>query len=263
MKKHLLSTTIAVAFTGLAFAQDLPEAVRAQVHAIQADKAARSSSQRKLVTSLRYLSREASGLLAVEGVPDLTSRVELEKDGRVTVDITAAPTVALKKAIEDVGGTVIYESTRWSSVRACLPPTQLAAIAGRADVKRIAKGSKATPHAARVINEADPAHKAPTTRAGFGVNGAGIKVGVISDSADHYLDSLAKGELPASFTILPGRSGIGDGTGEGTAMSEIVHDIAPGAQLFFAAAAPGKAGFAESITLLRAAGCQIIVDDIS
>ncbi len=264
MKKHLLTTTIAVAFTGLAFAQDLPDAVRAQVHAIQADKAARSSSQRKLATSLRYLSREASGLLAVEGVPDLTSRVELEKDGRVTVDITAAPGAALRKAIENVGGTVIYESARWNSVRAYLPPVQLSAIAGRADVKRIAKGAKATSHAARVINEADPAHKAPTTRAGFGVNGAGIKVGVISDSADHYLDSLAKGELPASFTILPGRSGIGDGnTGEGTAMSEIVHDIAPGAQLFFAAAAPGKAGFAESITLLRAAGCQIIVDDIS
>jgi hypothetical protein len=45
-------------------------------------------------------------------------------------------------------------------------------------------------------------------------------------------------------------------------MLEIVHALAPGAQLFFAAALTGNANFAQNIRSLRAAGCDIIVDDV-
>jgi hypothetical protein len=53
--------------------------------------------------------------------------------------------------------------------------------------------------------------------------------------------------------------GSGD---EGTAMLEIVADLAPGAQLFFATAQDTPATFAQHIRDLRAAGCDIIVDDV-
>ena len=45
-------------------------------------------------------------------------------------------------------------------------------------------------------------------------------------------------------------------------MLQIVHDLAPGAQLYFATAAPTEAAFAANILALQAAGCQIICDDI-
>ena len=60
---------------------------------------------------------------------------------------------------------------------------------------------------------------------GFGVDGAGVKVGVLSDSVDHLAQSQATGDLPTDLTVLPGQSGV-PGTGEGSAMLEIVHDLA-------------------------------------
>ena len=45
-------------------------------------------------------------------------------------------------------------------------------------------------------------------------------------------------------------------------MLEIVHDLAPGAQLFFATAFGSINGFAQNIRNLRAAGCDIIIDDV-
>src|SRR5439155_20751619 len=68
----------------------------------------------------------------------------------------------------------------------------------------------------------------------------------------------ALGEL-GNVTILPGQIGSGD---EGTAMLEVIHDLAPGAQLYFATAVEGIGSFARNIRNLRAAGCDIIVDDV-
>ena len=61
-------------------------------------------------------------------------------------------------------------------------------------------------------------------------------------------------------TVLPGQGS--SGTGEGTAMLEIVHRLAPGAQLYFATANPSDAQFATNILALQQAGCNIIVDDV-
>jgi hypothetical protein len=47
-------------------------------------------------------------------------------------------------------------------------------------------------------------------------------------------------------------------------MLEIVHDLAPGAQLFFATAFGGQAAFATNIQALRSTyGCDVIVDDVT
>ncbi len=262
MKIPIAIIGLTAVITGSAFAQNITPAVSGQINAIQTEKASRTVEQRKLDSQLLYLSREVAGQSAVAGVPTLQSRVERQADGRVVVDIAATPSAELAKAITDAGGTVIYESPRWNSVRVSLPPGALVGIAARADVQFIKRGAKPDAHTGPVLNESDAAHKAGLTRTNYGVNGSGIKVGVISDSAKNYTNSVANGELP-SFTILPGRSGDLTSGGEGTAMSEIVADIAPGAQIYFAEGGPGPAGFADSILLLRSNGCQIIVDDIS
>ena len=79
----------------------------------------------------------------------------------------------------------------------------------------------------------------------------------VYEIASSLATSQASGNLGA-VTILPGQAGSGD---EGTAMLEIIHDLAPGAQLFFATAYATPAQFAQNIRGLRTAGCDIIVDD--
>ena len=110
-------------------------------------------------------------------------------------------------------------------------------------------------------SEGDLAHGATAARNFFGVTGAGVKIGVLSDSVDFMAQSVASGDLPADVTVLPGQSGV-PGNGEGTAMLEIVHDLAPGAKLYFATAFAGVESFADNIRALRAAGCDILVDDV-
>ena len=112
-------------------------------------------------------------------------------------------------------------------------------------------------------SEGDVAHRVAEARNFFGVTGAGVKIGVLSDSVRFLANSQASGDLPPDVVVLPGQDGIGTtDIGEGTAMLEIVHDLAPGAKLFFATAFGGPQSFADNILALRDAGCDIIVDDI-
>lgn len=108
-------------------------------------------------------------------------------------------------------------------------------------------------------SQGDIAHQAKDAREAFGIDGTGVKVGVLSDGVDGLTAAQASGDLGA-VTVLTGQASTGD---EGTAMLQIVHDLAPGAQLFFATANNGVASFAQNIRALRDAGCNIIIDDFS
>ncbi len=126
--------------------------------------------------------------------------------------------------------------------------------------------------AGAVTSEADVTHKAALARNVFNVNGSGVKIGVISDSYNAKAlaaSDVTAGELPGVgnpngyITPVTVLSDYATGTDEGRAMMQLVHDIAPGAQLYFATAYSTQAEFAQAILNLRAAGCDIIVDDIS
>ena len=56
---------------------------------------------------------------------------------------------------------------------------------------------------------------------------------------------------------------VGAGIDEGRAMAQLVHDLAPGAELAVADYANSEEGFADRIRALRAAGANVIVDDIT
>lgn len=108
------------------------------------------------------------------------------------------------------------------------------------------------------VSEGGRTHRADDGRNAFLVDGTGVKIGVLSNGVASLATSQGTGDL-GPVTVLSGQAGSGD---EGTAMLEIVHDLAPGAQLFFATADPDQAQFAQNIRDLRAAGCDIIVDDV-
>ena len=117
-------------------------------------------------------------------------------------------------------------------------------------------------------SQGDVAHAAASARTTYGIDGTGVKVGVLSDGVDSLAARQATGDLPptcpqagACVTVVPGQAGSGD---EGTAMLEIVHDLAPGAKLYFATAFNGSASFATNILALKNTyGCDIIVDDVT
>ena len=115
--------------------------------------------------------------------------------------------------------------------------------------------------------------KASLGRTNHAVDGTGITVGVLSDSYDNRKGGAAtdvtNGELPGTTNTCghthPLRladEGSG-GSDEGRAMSQIVHDLAPGADLTFASAFNGEQRFADNIRGLAAAGAKVIVDDVT
>jgi subtilisin-like proprotein convertase family protein len=112
------------------------------------------------------------------------------------------------------------------------------------------------------LSQGVKAHGADRARKFFNTDGTGVRIGVLSDSDDFKEASIASGDLPADTITVPGQDGR-PGGGEGTAMMEIIHDVAPGAQIFFATAFNSPESFAENIRTLRFTyHCDIIVDDI-
>ena len=115
----------------------------------------------------------------------------------------------------------------------------------------------------------------------FDVDGSGVKVGVLSNSynrnvfaATNASDDIASGDLPGEgnpngyttpVTVLDDSADNSnlDLSDEGRAMMQIVHDVAPGAELIFHTAFKGADEFADGILELVEAGADIIVDDIN
>ena len=122
-------------------------------------------------------------------------------------------------------------------------------------------------------SEGDAAHKADLVR-NVGFNGTGIRIGVLSDSYNNNGGAAAdvtNGDLPGPGNPFGNTTAVtvvqdlaSGGTDEGRAMLHLIHDLAPGAQLFFATAFNSTASFAANIVALRNTNnCQIIVDDVS
>jgi hypothetical protein len=109
-----------------------------------------------------------------------------------------------------------------------------------------------------VTTEGDAIHRTYDVRTTHSQDGSGVKVGIISDGVDHWTDAQSSGDLPASLTVLSNTQG-GD---EGTAMLEIVHDMVPGADLYFHDCGANTVAFNAAIDALVTAGCDVICDDI-
>jgi hypothetical protein len=111
-----------------------------------------------------------------------------------------------------------------------------------------------------VTSKGDTVLNAWSTRDLFYLNGTGVKVGVISDGAISWTsDTANSSDLPNSFQKLGDPNHPGN---EGTAIAEIVHDLAPGATIAFSSDGDYKDTMKNRVQLLKDNGCRIIVDDI-
>ncbi|AMV36725.1 S8 family peptidase [Planctomyces sp. SH-PL62] len=249
----------------------LPRATSLLTPAILGDGDAQVQRMSSSLASLVYASRTAPAGVSPAQVID-SSRLPLIRDaqGRVAVSVTARDVGRLTPELQRLGFQVTASLPALHLVEGFLPlasildATTLAAsgLLGLSAIARPQTGAGAVTSQADFVLEADRVRNTLPA----GLTGAGVKVGVISDSFNRlggYAAGVASGDLPAGvLNYLEGPAGSSD---EGRGMAELVHDLAPGSPLAFGSAFYGQAQFGQLIRDLAnpaVFGASIITDDI-
>ena len=261
--RHSLLIALLLPSTAL-FAQDpISSTVAQQISDALRMKQSFTRAQQKESSELIFAGKRARHETMGSMSKSIVRKVE-SSDGTVLVDIKTNANFRVEHAIISAGGQVISSFARDREIRAKIPIIGVDAVAADSGVRWIRVADEGgTSFAGSVTSQGYITHTANQVNA-LGFDGAGVKVGVLSDSAspDRVAALIATGDLPPDVVVLPGQ--VGTGADEGTAMMEIVHDLAPGAMLFFATANNSQASFANNIRALRFVyGCDIIVDDFT
>ncbi len=161
-------------------------------------------------------------------------------------------------AIRALADRVSGEDADARVVAAWVRPARLLGLARIPSVREVRPVLQPRVRTGSVTTAGDILLRAAELRNASGLSGAGIRVGVISNGVDHLRSAQASGDLPADVMVLRNEVG-GD---EGTAMLEIVHDIAPGAGLVFHDCGWNVLEFNRAVDALADVGCRVIVDDI-
>ncbi|WP_455169334.1 S8 family peptidase, partial [Aegicerativicinus sediminis] len=117
-----------------------------------------------------------------------------------------------------------------------------------------------------ILSQGDKAQLSNLGRQGWNVDGTGLKIGILSDSYNTLgaaNTDIANGDLPSGVTVVQDYP-YGPALDEGRAMMQIIHDVAPGAELFFRTGYISEGNFAAGIKeLVEDYQCDIVVDDLT
>ncbi len=259
----------------------------AQIQALVQEKQSRTPAQRKISSHILHTIRTRRGDAVMKRIAHLKPFVQLTPDNKVRLNIktNVEVTTDLIDKIRANGAEVLSAFPDSNAIQVSISIDQVESLADLSEIRAIKPyiaprllrdsaqsldPSAAAPASAvvrRVITEGDVAHNASLVRSKYGINGTGLKIGVLSDSYNNLgraAADIAVGNLPANGVTLVGSGDLtSGGTDEGRAMLQIVHTLAPGAELYFATSNNSEADFANNILALRLAGCDIIVDDTS
>jgi Subtilase family len=261
----------------------------------------RSAQQRQSAAGAKFdgaladLTRHAALVRPDHAIEDLRSlapavrfkQTASDSTPLVLVDaVTRGDPQQLKVALVALG--LQHPSVYSNDVGGWLPVSQLDAATASIEVHSIRAAMSRTRTGA-VTSQGDFAQHSDVVRSAHSLTGAGVTVGVLSDSYDCYAvyaannvpaggaagyanngftataaTDISTGDLPSSVTVLeeaeagqggcmaygaPTQLPFGD---EGRAMLQIVHDVAPGASLAFYTAENSEADFASGIGKLAA-----------
>jgi hypothetical protein len=263
-----------------------------------------SASAARLDAALADLSRHLDRVRSEQALEDLHSLSPaahfVQRAGSavplIAVDaVTRGDPQRLKQALVDLG--LQEPSVYANDVGGWLPVNQIAAAAARAELVSM-RASMWRARGVMVTSQGDFAQRSDVVRSTpTMLTGAGVTVGILSDSFDCYgvydrpgsgvpaggvrgyapfgfaTDDASfdetNGYLPATVSVLeeatckqygqPLQLPFAD---EGRAMMQIVHDVAPGAALSFHTATNTEADFANGIGALASAGATVIADDV-
>ncbi len=259
-----------------------------------------SASAAKFDGTLADLSRHApasgpSQTLAALHSMSPAARFKLSLDGvtpLVAIDaVTRGDAGQLKTALQALG--LQHAAVYANDVGGWLPVAELEAAAARSEVHSMRAALSRTRTGA-VTSQGDFVQRSAALRSSDALTGAGVTVGVLSDSYNCYsvyasngvaasgnagyasngftataATDIATADLPSAVSVVeeadclnygaPTELPFGD---EGRAMLQIVHDVAPGAALSFYTADDSEADFASGIGALAKAGAKVIADDV-
>lgn len=218
---------------------------------------------------------------------DPAGSVNMDDSGRALVRISLdgrVPAAALLQTLQSTPGIDVVASDlnyRAGVIEAYVPPTALAAVARTKGILAVVPTSPLITNVGVTDSQGIVQHRIDRIK---GVDGAGITVGVMSDSYDTSGDpidaasDIASGDLPGAGNPAGNTQPVvvledwPDETDEGRAMMQIVHDVAPQARLGFATANGGEVNFANNIRALAGFAdapntvpgfkADIIVDDV-
>lgn len=167
---------------------------------------------------------------------------------------------------------LLHGSQYGRTVSGLLPISKMSEIEALASLK-FYRQPQFTTGVGDVTSQADISIRSDIARSTFGIDGNGVTVGVLSDSFNNLggaINDVARGDLPGAGHPLGNDTPVNvlldlpnGGSDEGRAMLQLVHDVAPGADLAFNTAFLGQASFANGIlNLADMAEADVIVDDV-
>ncbi|MFB6277949.1 MAG: T9SS type A sorting domain-containing protein [Salinibacter sp.] len=202
----------------------------------------------------------------------------ISPDGRfVTVEAIASDDVS--RLLADLRGLGLEDGAAAGNVVSGRLPIASIKEAASLSSLRGAMPSYARTYAGSVGSEADTAHATDQVREQTGLNGSGQKICALSDTYNQNGGARTSASEDVESGDLPGegnpagrttpvdvlQDGGANGSDEGRAMLQLIHDIAPGAALGYHTAFGGTAVFASGIRELAdpsKGNCDVIVDDI-
>ena len=200
----------------------------------------------------------AGGATSFGGQVNAVNPVREDASGRAHLSVYVSSLTDEQTArLKEHGLAITFQSEHFGFVEGWAALADVEKLAALDFVTSVRPVATPITNTGSVASQGDTIHRADLARATFGVTGAGVKVGVLSDSVDGMATAVSSGDLPSDVQVLQ----AGTGAGEGTAMLEIVHDLAPGSALAFYG--PSSSGdMIDGITQLAANGASVIVDDL-
>jgi subtilisin family serine protease len=249
------------AVTAAATPEPVLDSMRAQALEAAQRRQSLSPAQRKVASQIvRYAWPEEIPRARIQGALAGPPDVPWHQAGRLHVIVTVTGTASADIAtLRSVGLEIEIVNARFGLVQGWIADAAVAAFADMEIVKGVSPAWPAEHTVGSVTSEGDHASRADLVRQ-LGYDGTGVVVGVISGGIDSLANAQATGDLGA-VTVPSGCQRV-SGNDEGTAMLEIVHDLAPGATLLFSSDGDSPLAFIDAVNCLKAAGADVIVDDV-
>ncbi len=293
-RKILAAATAAIAVAGLAQVAPATGADRTprQLSGVEASEKYVGSSLGNGLGRLLAQSGTLGARAKIGGsglVVDQASTAIFDSAGRVMVDLTpraGVDRVAFRRQATALGLVITATDRGLGTLEGYTPLSAVTDLAGLADTGTIAQVVRPHTYAGDVTSQGVAFQRVDKLLA-KGINGAGITIGVLSDSydtatydrdgnplTDHAADDVASGDLPGvgnpqnsqPVVVIEDGSDPDYDTDEGRGMLQIVHDLAPEAKLCFASSSDGLVGFANNVRALAdtsgPCAADVIVDDI-
>jgi hypothetical protein len=215
------------------------------------------------------LAREPDGRLADDHIgatlSDLLIQVDERARLRLEIHLQGETSEARKAQLSALGVEIVEDYSRvsrdlgWShtTLLAWVPHRRVGEVAHLGWVLKITGIRPGFADTGQFTSEGVELHGTQDS-ADAGIDGTGVSVGVISDGVANLADAVASGDLPNDVTVIDAGTG-----NEGTAMLEIVHDLAPGAGLLFHATGASVADHLNALLDLQSRGAHVITEDLA